>query len=142
MADIGSGVSQVPLVLVLLDDVPEGSTVLMERPGIHLHPAVQSGPADMMLNVADVRNVRIVVKSHSEHLLRRMQRRVAEQQASSRNVKQYLVSSSGSQARLSDLRLNTWGEIESWPDKLFGDEMGEIAAITEAASRRRLEQSG
>ena len=32
--------------------------------------------------------------------------------------------------------------IENWPDNFFGDEMGEIAAITEAALRRRMEQSG
>ena len=63
--------------------VPEGSTVLMEQPEIHLHPAVQSGLADVMLNVAGARNVRIILESHSEHLMRRLQRRVAENKVSS-----------------------------------------------------------
>ena len=80
LTDVGFGVSQVLPVLVLLYYVPEGSTVLMEQPEIHLHPAVQSGLADVMLSVADVRNVQIVVESHSEHLMRRLQRRVAEEQ--------------------------------------------------------------
>ena len=42
------------------------------------------------------------------------------------------------EAELNDLRLNDWGEIEKWPDNFFGDEMGEIAAISEAALDRRI----
>ena len=142
LTDVGFGVSQVLPVLVLLYYVPEGSTVLMEQPEIHLHPAVQSGLADVMLNVADVRNVQIVVESHSEHLMRRLQRRVAEERASSEDVKLYFVSSNRGKAQLSDLLLNKWGEIENWPEEFFGDEMGEIAAITEAGLKRRMGQSG
>ena len=142
LTDVGFGVSQVLPALVLLQYVPEGSTVLMEQPEIHLHPAVQSGLADVMLNVAAVRNVQIIVESHSEHLMRRLQRRVAEQEASSEDVKLYFVSSNRGRAHVSDLDLNEWGEIENWPEKFFGDEMGEIAAIAEASLKRKMEQPG
>ena len=147
LTDVGFGVSQVLPALVLLYYVPEGSTVLMEQPEIHLHPAVQSGLADVMLNVAAVRNVQIIVESHSEHLMRRLQRRVAEQEASSEDVKLYFVSpqrgrAQRGQAHVSDLVLNEWGEIENWPENFFGDEMGEVAAIMEAALRRKMEQAG
>ena len=142
LTDVGFGVSQVLPVLVLLYYVPEGSTVLMEQPEVHLHPAVQSGLADVMLNVAKVRNVQIIVESHSEHLMRRLQRRVAEEEVSSDDVKLYFVSSTGGGAQVSDLLLNEWGEIENWPENFFGDEMGEIAAITEASLRRRMGRSG
>ena len=142
LTDVGFGVSQVLPVLVLLYYVQEGSTVLMEQPEIHLHPAVQSGLADIMLNVAAERNVQIVVESHSEHLMRRLQRRVAEEEASSEDVKLYFVSSNQGRAHVTDLALNEWGEIENWPEKFFGDEMGEIAAITAASLRRRMGQSG
>ena len=141
LPDVGFGVSQVLPALVLLYYVPEGSTVLMEQPEIHLHPAVQSGLADVMLNVAAVRNVQIIVESHSEHLMRRLQRRVAEQKMSSGDVKLYFVSSSRGKAQVSDLLLNEWGEIENWPENFFGDEMGEIAAISEASLKRRAAQS-
>ena len=94
-----------------------------------------------MLNVARVRNVQIIVESHSEHLMRRLQRRVAEEEASAEDVKLYFVSTSGRSAQVSDLALNEWGEIENWPDNLFGDEMGEITAIAEASLRRKMEQA-
>ena len=142
LTEVGFGVSQVLPVLVLLYYVPEGSTVLLEQPEIHLHPAVQSGLADVMLNVAKVRNVQIVVESHSEHLMRRLQRRVAENRASARDVKLYFVSRKRDKAHVSDLLLNEWGEIENWPDNFFGDEMGEIAAISRASLERRIEQAG
>ena len=142
LTDVGFGISQVLPVLVLLYYVPERSTVLMEQPEIHLHPAVQSGLADVMLNVAEARNVQVIVESHSEHFMRRLQRRVAEGTASAEDVKLYFVSSIRGRARASDLLLNEWGEIENWPDKFFGDEMGEIAAITEASLKRRMKRPG
>ncbi len=143
LTDVGFGVSQVLPALVLLYYVPEGSTVLMEQPEIHLHPSVQSGLADVMLKVATTRNVQIIVESHSEHLMRRLQRRVAEGEGeiSSENVKLYFVSAIRGVARVEDLVLNRWGEIENWPERFFGDEMGEIAAIAKATLRRKLGRS-
>ena len=139
LTDVGFGVSQVLPALVLLYYVPEGSIILMEQPEIHLHPAVQSGLADVMLNVVTARNLQIVVESHSEHLMRRLQRRVAEEGASPDDVKLYFVSTERGEAKANDLALNEWGEIENWPNNFFGDELGEIAAITEASLRRRME---
>ncbi len=141
LTDVGFGVSQVLPALVLLYYVPEGSVVLMEQPEIHLHPAVQSKLADVILNVAEARKVQIIVESHSEHLMRRLQRRVAEGESSSDDVKLYFVRAGGRSARLSDLVLNKWGEIENWPDNFFGDEMGEIAAIAKASLNRKMKQS-
>ena len=143
LTDVGFGVSQVLPALVLLYYVPKGSTILMEQPEIHLHPSVQSGLADVMLQVATTRNVQIIVESHSEHLMRRLQRRVAEPDwdVSSEDVKLYFVSAIKGVAQADDLVLNKWGEIENWPERFFGDEMGEIAAIAKAALRRKLGRS-
>ena len=142
LTDVGFGVSQVLPALVLLYYVPEGSTVLMEQPEIHLHPSVQSGLADLMLNVARARNVQIIVESHSEHLMWRLQRRVAEAETSAESVQLYFVSTERGKARIADLDLNKWGEIENWPENFFGNEMGEIAAIAKASLNRKMEQTG
>ena len=141
LTDVGFGVSQVLPMLVLLYYVPEGSIVLMEQPEIHLHPSAQSGLADVMLAVARGRNIQVIVESHSEHLLRRFQRRAAEGETDSSDLKLYFVSNDDGVARLNDLALNEFGEIENWPDHFFGDEMGEIAAISEASLKRRIAAS-
>lgn len=154
ITDVGFGVSQVLPVLVLLHYVPEGSIVLLEQPEIHLHPAVQSRLADLFLCVAKHRRLQIVVESHSQHLLQRLQRRVAEQgvhvpgresypafDVSDDDVRLYFSSVSEGAGKLEDLRLNHWGQIENWPDGFFGDEMEEIAAINSATLRRKLADS-
>ena len=94
-----------------------------------------------MLAVAQHRQVQIIVESHSEHLLRRFQRRAAEESVSSSDLKLYFVRTNGGAAELNDLKLNEWGEIENWPDKFFGDEMGEIAAISKMSLERRIKAS-
>ena len=92
---------------------------------------------------AQARNVQIVVESHSEHLLRRLQRRVAECTADPDDVKLYFVSAPNGVAQASDLSLNRYGEAENWPEGFFGDEVGEVAAIAkEGLTRRIREQSG
>ena len=141
LTDVGFGVSQVLPVLVLLYYVPDGSIVLMEQPEIHLHPSVQSGLADIMLAVAKRRRIQIIVESHSEHLLRRFQRRAAEGNVPASDLKLYFVNNDDGVAKLNDLTLNEFGEIENWPDRFFGDEVGEIAAISKASLGRRIEAS-
>jgi hypothetical protein len=142
LADVGIGVSQVLPVLVLLHYVPEGSIVLLEQPELHLHPSVQSRLADVMLDVARERDLQVVVESHSEHLLRRFQRRVAEGKAALSELTLYFVNSGEGEAELDPLRLNEWGGIENWPEHFFGDEFGEIAATSRAGLKRRTKANG
>jgi predicted ATPase len=78
ITDVGFGISQILPVLALCYYVPEGSTVVLEQPEIHLHPSVQSGLADVFIEVIKTRSIQIILESHSEHLLRRLQRRIAE----------------------------------------------------------------
>ena len=139
LTDVGFGVSQVLPALVLLFYVPKGSIVLMEQPEIHLHPSVQSGLADAIINAARTRDVQVIVESHSEHLMRRFQRRVAEDaEGEMPEVKLYFTSMAGRTAQLSDLKLNGFGEIENWPDNFFGDELGEIAKTRLATLQRKM----
>lgn len=141
LTDVGFGVSQVLPALVLLYYVPEGSIVLMEQPEIHLHPAVQSGLADIILNVAKTRKLQVVVESHSEHLLRRLQRRVAEETYSAEDLKLYFCDSPGGESYLTNLELDAFGEISNWPDNFFGDEFAEIAATRKAILKRKIKES-
>jgi predicted ATPase len=137
LTDVGFGVSQILPVLVLLAYVPRGSTVILEQPEIHLHPAVQSGLADIILEVAQIRQVQVIVESHSEHLLRRLQRRVAEGSTSPDDLALYFCSVERGASKIDRLSLNLFGEIDNWPRGFFGDPLGETAAITRAALLRQ-----
>ena len=138
LTDVGFGVSQVLPAIVLLNHVPEGSTVILEQPEIHLHPEVQSRLADAIIGIAEIRDLQVIVESHSEHLLRRLQRRVADETIQADLVKLYFVSQESGEACLTDIGLNEYGEIENWPPDFFGDEMEEIAETRKAAIKRKM----
>ncbi|MGE4506023.1 MAG: DUF3696 domain-containing protein, partial [Desulfovibrionaceae bacterium] len=133
------GVSQVLPILVLLYYVPKGSIVLIEQPEIHLHPAVQSGLADVIINASKTRNVQVILESHSEHLLRRFQRRVAEKTLDNTELSLFFCESSHGASHLSKLQIDLFGNISNWPDGFFGDSFGEIVAMQEAAIKRQLQ---
>ncbi|MGR3983347.1 DUF3696 domain-containing protein [Pseudoalteromonas sp. 1181_04] len=140
LTDVGFGVSQILPVIVLLYYVPEGSTVLFEQPEIHLHPAVQSKLADLILTVSETRNVQVIVESHSEHFIRRLQRRVAEDTANSKDLKLFFFSTKRGKASYQELQLDDFGAIHNWPENFFGNEMEEIAATRKAALLKRKSQ--
>ena len=138
LTGVGFGVSQVLPNIVLLNHVPEGSTVIFEQPEIHLHPEAQSGLADAIIQIAETRDLQVIIESHSEHLLRRLQRRVADETISADLVRLYFISQESGEARLADIGLNEYGEIMNWPPDFFGDEMEEIAETRKAAIKRKM----
>jgi predicted ATPase len=137
ITDVGFGVSQILPVLALCYYAPEGSIILLEQPEIHLHPSVQSGLADVLIDAMKNRKVQIVVESHSEHLLRRLQRRVAEQTVSPEETALYFCEAVVEGSKLTPLDVDLYGNITNWPKDFFGDEFGEMAAMTQAVMARK-----
>lgn len=138
ITDVGFGLSQFLPVLILLYYVPEGGIVLLEQPEIHLHPAVQSGLADVIINAVQTRNIQVIVESHSEHLLRRLQRRVAEDMIESEKIALYFCQMKSGETQLTPLELNLFGEITNWPKGFFGDEFEEVAATRKAGLKKKI----
>lgn len=143
LTDVGFGVSQVLPALVQAFYCPVGSTVWMEQPEIHLHPKAQSVLADAFISAiqsyenSKPRETQLIIETHSEHLLNRLQRRVAEGVIKKEDVAVYFVNSRKGMAQLEALELDENGEILNWPENFFGDEMEDITARTLAAIKRR-----
>lgn len=136
LTDVGFGVSQVLPVVTLLQYVPEGSTVILEQPEIHLHPLAQANLADVIINAATHRRVQVILESHSEHLLLRLQRRVAEEAISAEMVRLYFCDSHGGNSEISKLGIDLFGTIQNWPTNFMGDAFGETLAAEKAKLRR------
>lgn len=143
LPDVGFGVSQVLPALVQAFYCPAGSTVWMEQPELHLHPEVQSELADVFISaIGSMENgrprcVQLVVETHSEHFLHRLQRRIAEEAISPDDVAIHFVERGARGSSVEELRVDAYGEISNWPEHFFGDEMGEMFARAEASARRR-----
>lgn len=143
LTDVGFGVSQILPVIVECFYVPRRSIVIFEQPEIHLHPRVQADLADLFVDAIHVRedgvarDCQFIIESHSEHFLRRLQRRIAEQELSHRDAALYFVSSRSGAGHIEQLEVDEYGSILNWPDGFFGDEMGDLVARTEAQAKRR-----
>ena len=134
----GFGVSQILPVIVLCYYASERTTLILEQPELHLHPAAQSSLADILIEVVKERKVQIIVESHSEHLLRRIQRRVAEGSFDAKDAALYFCEMENGESKARELELTDDGFIKNWPKDFFGDEMGDLAAMTEAAAKRHM----
>ena len=140
ITDVGFGVSQILPVLVLCFYAPKGSTIILEQPEIHLHPSVQSGLGDVLIAATKQRGVQILIESHSEHLLRRLQRRIAEERVESDRVGLWFCRSSSGISEITALNLDIYGSITNWPDDFFGDDFREIAETAKQRLRRRAQR--
>lgn len=142
LTDVGFGVSQVLPVVVAAFYCPPHSVVWMEQPEIHLHPQVQANLADVFIDAIQAkeggraRNVQLIIESHSEHMLNRLQRRIAERRLRPHQVAIYFCAQGATMERL---EVDEDGEIANWPENFFGDEMEDIAGRTLAAMAHRRE---
>ncbi len=142
LSNVGFGISQILPVLVLCATAAPGSTLLLEEPEMHLHPKAQSALADIFIDAIKFNTIQIIVESHSEHLLTRLQRRMAEGELSEtgisyERVRTYFCEQNPSKSILKPLELNEFGYIKNWPEDFFGDELAERSAMLDAMIARK-----
>ena len=142
LVDMGYGLGQFLPVLFLCYYAPEGSTLILEHPSIHLHPKVQSQLADLLIEVVTERKLQILVESHSEHLLNRLQRRVAEEKIAADQTALYFCRNDEGVSNIERLKMDEYGNITNWPENFFGDEMGDLFAMTKAQRERQKKAEG
>lgn len=142
LADMGHGIADLFPLLVHCCYVPEGSTLILEQPGIHLHPKAQANLADLLIEAITERNLQILIESHSEHLLNRLQRRIAEEKISVDKIALYFCRNEEGISKIDRLKMDEFGNITNWPPKFFGDEMGDLLAMTKAQRERQKKAEG
>ena len=142
LPDVGFGICQVLPVLVECFYAEPGSIIIMEQPEIHLHPSAQSALADVVIDAVkskeygEDRKIQLIIETHSEHFLRRLQRRIAENQVEDSTVSAYFADIARTPARLEPLDIDLFGNVKNWPENFFGDEMSDITAQAKAALQK------
>ena len=147
LPDVGFGVSQVLPVVVQSFYAPVGSILFFEQPELHLHPNAQANLADFFIDVLNareegqLRGVQVIIETHSEHFLNRLQRRIAEASPAkpirADDVACYYAKAEGTESVLEPLEVDMFGNIQNWPPNFFGDSMGDLMEMQRAAAKRR-----
>lgn len=75
--NMGLGVSQVLPIIVQGLLVPEGGTLIVDSPEVHMHPSVQAELIDFFVELAKSGR-KVIFETHSDHMITRLRRRIAE----------------------------------------------------------------
>lgn len=146
LVDTGEGMGQVLPIITLLslskhDRLNSRDTILFEHPELHLHPAAHAPLASFFCDVASTPNCpRMIVETHSENFLLRIQLAIATGQLPpSRAVIYWIHQTSSGEALADKITFDDLGQPEGdrWPPGLFSENVEQSREIVLARKRRR-----
>jgi predicted ATPase len=134
---VGVGVSQVLPILIMCLAAPEGMTMIIEQPELHLHPQAQSRLGDFFLSMS-LLGKQCILETHSEHMLERINYRAAASYGRLQPlVKCYFVEACEGRGDVSDkmgkgksiyggstvreVPLNNYQAIVRWPEGFYDE---------------------
>ncbi len=132
----GAGLSQVlPVAVAVLTAPNAGPGVeIIEHPEAELHPAAHAHVAELLLANLPGPARPVIVETHSEMLLLRARRWIAERRLTPDQVLVYWVSREPDRgSTLQKIRITEHGDMDSWPQDVFIEDYEEILAIRRAA---------
>ncbi|GAA1546521.1 hypothetical protein GCM10009678_31430 [Actinomadura kijaniata] len=134
--DSGTGVAQVlPLLVQQAQDLAErlrGDVLqVIEEPELHLHPAFHPLLADLFITAAK-KGSRFLVETHSENLLLRMRRRIAEKKFSADDVAVYFVEHEDGASHVRRVGIDEFGNLDYWPSGVFSEDFEETRELAKA----------
>jgi predicted ATPase len=131
MTNVGVGVSQVlPIVLVCLL-AKEGTTIIIEQPELHLHPAMQTKITDLFIATM-LCNKQIIIETHSEHIINKLRLSTIKcpseepindkiQIYFTENLKEDYKDYKKGNTILKPLKINEYAAMSDWPEGFFDE---------------------
>lgn len=132
---VGFGISQILPIVVEGLISEKNSMLILEQPEIHLHPNVQSKLLDFLYSLI-LAGKRVIVETHSDHLITRLRRRIAESDDDSivKTVNLTFVEKN----EYNILKLTNSGTLEYWPEDFFDQIDKDIRAIVKAQTKKKI----
>jgi predicted ATPase len=135
IADVGYGHSQVIPFLAGGYALGPGSVYIAEQPELHLHPRAQSELGDYLLELYEART-QVLVETHSEHLILRLQQHVAAGSIETGDIRIFYIcndiaadaATNGAQAdrEIIPIDLDSQGQFtRPWPKGFFPEKLDE-----------------
>jgi hypothetical protein len=136
VADAGFGASQVLPLIIQAVAAPHNSLTIAEQPEIHLNPRLQCVLADLFVDMAGSGH-RVLVETHSEHMIVRLRRLIAEGKVDADDINVLFVERSGSVSTIRPIPIDKHGTVsrDAWPVGFFEDGLREALALASAQAR-------
>ena len=137
---VGFGISQVLPIIVEGLRLLSNETLIIEQPEIHLHPKIQSSLSDFFIAMTK-QGKKVIIETHSDHLITRLRRRIAEDQTNQLDNKTLLtfVEVGDKDVLFKNIFINDFGILElPYPDDFIERTDVELKAILKAQMKKRL----
>lgn len=137
---VGFGISQVLPIIVEGLRISDNETFVLEQPEIHLHPKVQSSLTDFFISLIE-QGKKLIIETHSDHLITRLRRRIAEDQNNQLDNKVLLtfVEVGNNDVLFRNISINDFGIVElPYPEDFIERTDTELKAILKAQMNKRL----
>lgn len=115
---VGIGISQLLPIIVLILTSKENDILLIENPEVHLHPKLQAMFVDLCLFAVE-NNRKLVVETHSEHVINRLRYRIKESPHYLEKVYVLFLDKSEGEVKYTDVHIDKDGKIDFWPENFF-----------------------
>lgn len=143
LSETGAGFSQVfPIAVqnfVARSNEASSKTLIIEQPELHLHPAVHGEIADLYLSTAQETSGATIIETHSEEIIMRLRRRIAEG-LNSDFVQILSVGHSGAtdapNGDVKEITFDKKGNPSDWPEGVFEESFRELSEIRAAVRRQ------
>jgi predicted ATPase len=137
---VGFGISQILPIIVEGLRMTNNGTLILEQPEIHLHPKIQSFLFDF-INSLTLNGKKIIIETHSDHLITRMRRRVAEDLTDklADNINLVFVEQAQSEHQFKKLDLTDLGSLTYFPKDFVEQAEVDYRAIVKAQALKRKE---
>lgn len=135
----GDGLAQVlPIAVTAFTAKRRGPGVdIIEHPEAELHPGVQADIAELLINNLPGSTRPIVIETHSEMILLRIRRLIAEGKLPNDQVIVYWIHAQPEYgSKLRQISITDEGAMSDWPEGVFYEDYEEILAIRRATQNR------
>ena len=139
---VGFGISQILPIIVEGLRINENETFVLEQPELHLHPKVQSNLTDFLISLVE-QDKKVIIETHSDHLITRLRRRIAEDKNNQLDDKVLLtfVEVGKNDVLFRNIAIDDFGVIElPYPEEFIERNDNELKAILKAQMNKRLNQ--
>lgn len=146
--EVGFGLTQMLPIIAQAVLARPGDTLIIEQPELHLHPRAQAELADLFIAMA--RNgTNFLIETHSEHLLLRLRRRIAESSGAAispddlcylraDDLRAYFIDRTEGRSNVEAIQIDETGRMSSPPGfrGFFADDLHELALLNQAILSR------
>ncbi len=125
---VGIGISQLLPIIVLILTSKKHDILLIENPEVHLHPKLQALFVDLCLFAVE-NNRKLVVETHSEHVINRLRYKVKGSPHYLEKVCVLFLDKLEGDIQYTEVHIDKDGKIDFWPENFFDQSYKDLLGL-------------